>query len=135
MVVRIIDLSRTVPLVPLFLSKPLVLLRTVRTFDSAECGSALLSSNGASHGRVLGAGGRARDLVDAVCAVAHHQHIFFLWRPLLPDPKDDMVAELAVAAQCFAVVTHNVKDFGFIDQFGIRTFTPGDYLLRLRGVK
>ena len=26
--------------------------------------------------------------------VAHRQAIFFLWRPVLPDPKDDMVLEL-----------------------------------------
>lgn len=26
--------------------------------------------------------------------------ILFLWRPLLPDPKDDLVLELAVAAGC-----------------------------------
>jgi hypothetical protein len=60
-----------------------------------------------------------RDLVDAICLLAHRQTIFFLWRPLLPDPKDDMVAELAVAAQCDAVITHNVSDFVPIDPFGI----------------
>jgi putative PIN family toxin of toxin-antitoxin system len=76
-----------------------------------------------------------RDFVDSVCAIAHRQRIFFLWRPLLTDPKDDMVAELAVAAQCFALVTHNVVDFGPLDQFGIEVLTPGAYLRRLRGVK
>jgi predicted nucleic acid-binding protein len=38
------------------------------------------------------------DLLDYVCSVAKRQSIFFLWRPLSPDPKDDMVAEVAVAA-------------------------------------
>jgi predicted nucleic acid-binding protein len=76
-----------------------------------------------------------RDFVDAICLLAHRQTIFFLWRPLLPDPKDDMVAELAVAAQCAAVVTHNVSDFAPIDPFGIKVFTPGHFLKRLRGMK
>jgi predicted nucleic acid-binding protein len=76
-----------------------------------------------------------RDFIDAVCSLAHQQAIFFLWRPLLPDPKDDMVAELAVAAECSAIVTHNVRDFGPLDAFGIDVLTPGKMLHHLRGVK
>ena len=38
------------------------------------------------------------DILDYLCAVANGRKIFFLWRPLLPDPGDDMVLELAVAA-------------------------------------
>jgi putative PIN family toxin of toxin-antitoxin system len=51
------------------------------------------------------------DLLSFVCKVGYRQSIFFLWRPCLPDPKDDMVLELAVAAGCEAIVTHNRKDF------------------------
>ena len=32
-------------------------------------------------------------VIDYLCAVAIHQPIYFLWRPFVPDPKDDMVAE------------------------------------------
>ena len=32
-------------------------------------------------------------LLDYLCTVGHKQSIFFLWRPLFPDPKDDMVLE------------------------------------------
>src|ERR1035441_9073570 len=42
---------------------------------------------------------------------AHLQEIHFLWRPFLADPDDDMVLELAFAAGCNYIVTHNVKDF------------------------
>jgi predicted nucleic acid-binding protein len=76
-----------------------------------------------------------RDFVDAICLLAHRQAIFFLWRPLLPDPKDDMIAELAVAAECSAVVTHNVRDFAGVDAFGIDVLTPAKMLHRLRGGK
>jgi len=41
-----------------------------------------------------------QDFLDFHCAVATHHQIFFLWRPFLPDPKDDMVLELAVKAGC-----------------------------------
>src|SRR4051794_16334724 len=33
------------------------------------------------------------DFLDYLCQIAHRQSIFFLWRPYLPDAKDDMVLE------------------------------------------
>ena len=45
------------------------------------------------------------DLVDALCALATHHKIYFLWRPYLRDRKDEMVLELAVAAQCDYIIT------------------------------
>jgi predicted nucleic acid-binding protein len=38
------------------------------------------------------------DLIDFYCAVGVLHEIFFLWRPFLRDPKDEMVLELAVNA-------------------------------------
>lgn len=70
-------------------------------------------------------------LLDFLCSVAHCQPIYFLWRPYLKDPKDDMVLELAVAARCEAVVTHNVQDFDGLERFGLAVYTPGDFLARL----
>ena len=63
-------------------------------------------------------------LLDALCDVSDHFPIFFLWRPHLPDPKDDHVLELAVASQTAIIVTHNVKDFRGIHQFSIKAMTP-----------
>ena len=51
------------------------------------------------------------NFIDFHCAVASHHQIFFLWRPYLRDPKDDMVLELAVKAECDSVVTYNTRDF------------------------
>jgi predicted nucleic acid-binding protein len=68
------------------------------------------------------------DIVDYLCAVGVRQDIFFLWRPLLKDPGDDMVAELAIAAGCDAVVTHNVRDFTEMRRFGVRVLTPAQLL-------
>jgi putative PIN family toxin of toxin-antitoxin system len=77
---------------------------------------------------------RAADVasfVDYLCLVAHKQEIFFLWRPLLRDPNDDMVVELAVASQADAIVTHNLRDFSAAASLGIRVFAPGPFLLHL----
>jgi putative PIN family toxin of toxin-antitoxin system len=68
------------------------------------------------------------DFLDYVCQVAHRQNIFFLWRPCLPDPKDDMVLELAVAAGCEAIVTYNQRDFVGADRLGLRADAPRDFL-------
>src|SRR5947208_16889389 len=44
-------------------------------------------------------------VVDYICSVATRQEIFFLWRPVLRDPVDDLVLEIAVAAICQAIIT------------------------------
>jgi putative PIN family toxin of toxin-antitoxin system len=68
------------------------------------------------------------DFLDFVCHVAFRQSIFFLWRPYLPDAKDDMVLELAVAAGSEAIITHNVRDFVGTKNFGIEVHRPKDFL-------
>ena len=73
------------------------------------------------------------DLVDYVCKVGRRQRIFYLWRPLLRDPKDDMVAEVAVAGGAEAVVTHNGKDFVGLEKFGIRAVSPQEFLRNIGG--
>lgn len=73
-----------------------------------------------------------RDLVDYICGVAIRQDVFFLWRPFLRDPGDDLVLELAVAAECQAIVTHNLRDFEGADKFGLQVLAPGQFLRELR---
>ena len=71
------------------------------------------------------------NLVDYLCEIATWQEIFFLWRPFLRDPGDDMVLELAVAAGCDKIVTHNTRDFLGVERFGIEILTPAAFLQRL----
>lgn len=66
-----------------------------------------------------------------ICSVAWHQRIFFLWRPLLPDPKDDLILELAVASRSSCIVTYNQRDFMKADLFGIEVVTPEELLRRI----
>lgn len=76
-----------------------------------------------------------RDLLDFVVDAAVWQEIFFLWRPFLRDASDDWVLELAVAARCEVIVTHNLRDFDGAEKFGLRIVTPGQFLQELRGEK
>ena len=68
------------------------------------------------------------DVLDYLCAVANRREIFFLWRPFLRDPSDDMVLELAVEAECEAILTYNQRDFAGVEQFGVRVLTPKAFL-------
>ena len=70
----------------------------------------------------------AGDIIDYLCSVAIHRPVFFLWRPTLADPKDDMLLELAVDAGAPIIVTVNKRDFAGADRFGVRVLTPREYL-------
>ena len=67
-----------------------------------------------------------------LASVAHLQEIHFLWRPFLPDADDDMILELAFAAGCRHIVTHNVRDFRGAEQLGVTPISPGDFLNLIR---
>jgi len=67
-------------------------------------------------------------IVRRIAQISHKQAIYFLWRPLLPDAKDDMVLELAVAASVSHIVTFNTKDLLLASQFGISVVTPSTFL-------
>ena len=66
--------------------------------------------------------------LDFLLSVSHLQEVFFAWRPALPDPDDDFILELAVAAGCRYIVTHNVRDFSGSEKWGILAITPYDFL-------
>jgi putative PIN family toxin of toxin-antitoxin system len=69
------------------------------------------------------------ELVDSLCAVARrHDRIYFTWRPMLPDERDEHILDLAVKAQCQAIITYNVRDFSGIERFGIRAIDPQSFL-------
>lgn len=71
------------------------------------------------------------NVLDFLCDNGSHHEIFFLWRPFLRDPKDDMVLELAVEAQCDYIITFNQKDFVGIGQFGLEALTPYQFLQKI----
>lgn len=71
------------------------------------------------------------DLLDYICAASESTKIYYLWRPILKDPKDDMVLELAVASASDFIVTYNLKDFKQTKDFGIKIITPREFLLLL----
>ena len=46
----------------------------------------------------------------------------------MPNLDDHLILELAVAAGCRYIVTHNLRDFRGMEQWGIAAVRPGDFL-------
>ena len=67
------------------------------------------------------------DVVDFLCARATHHKIYYLWRPVLKDPGDDFVLELAVKADA-RIITWNTADFKRARPLGVLVQTPREFL-------
>jgi len=78
-------------------------------------------------GRAL-SGSDIDNVIQFLCANANLRLIFFLWRPLLPDPKDDFVLELAVEGRADFLISYNTGDFVGAERFGVRVISPRDFL-------
>jgi putative PIN family toxin of toxin-antitoxin system len=72
------------------------------------------------------------DLLDGFCSFGVKHYISFLWRPVLRDPDDDFLLDLAATARATHIVTHNVRDLAAAGQFGINVVTPAQFLGILR---
>ncbi len=71
------------------------------------------------------------DFIDFFCYVGEQQEIFFLWRPFLPDPSDDLVLEVAVAGGCDAIITYNKRHFKNVYKFGLKILDPREFLTEI----
>ncbi len=74
-----------------------------------------------------------RDFVDYLCHVGRPTEIYYLWRPILRDPFDDHVLEVAVASESRYIVSYNKKDFKEAGTFGIEVLGPFEFLKKLGG--
>ena len=63
--------------------------------------------------------------LDDLAARANRHAIFYLIRPFLADPDDELILELALASASSYIVTHNRDDFGDAGRFGLGVLRPG----------
>lgn len=63
-----------------------------------------------------------------IASVATHCPIHFLWRPFLPDPKDELLLELAVASGSTYIVTQNIGHLRPAVAFNVKGIRPTEFL-------
>ncbi len=78
--------------------------------------------------------GEIGEFLDGMCALCSLQRIHYLWRPFLPDPKDDHLLELAVASGIKSITTFNKNDFRGVEEFGVTIFSPRQLLEEIKWV-
>lgn len=71
------------------------------------------------------------DFLNFICSVSEQTKIHYLWRPILNDPFDDHILELAINAQAQTIITFNLKDFSPCIEFGIQVMKPKAFLQKL----
>lgn len=67
-------------------------------------------------------------VLEFLCSASLPHFLYFSWRPCLNDPDDEMVLELAIAANARYIVTHNVRHFKSIRGFNVRAVKASDFL-------
>jgi predicted nucleic acid-binding protein len=71
--------------------------------------------------------------LDALIELIEPVDVWFLWRPLLRDPDDELVLEAAVNGQATAIATFNRRDFlPASSRFGVAILLPAE---AIRSVK
>jgi predicted nucleic acid-binding protein len=66
-------------------------------------------------------------------AIATPVLVTFKERPLLLDPNDDMVLDVAINGDADAIVTNNMKDIAPVaERFGIQAQTPREFLIAIK---
>ncbi len=71
------------------------------------------------------------NILDRLCFFGEQSEIYFLWRPYLKDPKDDLFLELAVEADCDYIISYNKSDFVGVDSFAIEVLSPEEFLIKV----
>lgn len=100
--------------VPLFLEYESVLLRETQ-----------LQATGLTPAQI-------KQFLDTLAGKMNPVEIFYLWRPQLRDPADDMVLEAAINSNANTIVTFNLADFApAVQKFQIALKQPNQFLKEL----
>lgn len=71
-------------------------------------------------------------LLDGLCRMAEAHVLTHGWRPVLHDPDDEPLVQLASESDANIIVTHNVRHLRPARALGIMVMTPRAFLKELR---
>jgi putative PIN family toxin of toxin-antitoxin system len=66
-------------------------------------------------------------LLDAICARAEEWQLNAGWLPILPDPDDEPLVQLAYDSGARRVITHNLRDLAPARSIGVEVLPPRDF--------
>lgn len=93
-------------------------------YEEQLCGNATLHALGLTDDDMAA-------FLDELVAISVHVHAYRLWRPLSPDPDDDMVIECAVNGHANVIITFNTRHVQpAYTVFDIPVLTPAQFLAR-----
>jgi len=72
------------------------------------------------------------ELLNAICARAEECPLLHGWQPVLRDPDDEPLVQLAVESGARLIVSHNVRDLEPATRLGIDVLQPREFLAKLR---
>ncbi len=72
------------------------------------------------------------ELLNAICARAEECPLLHGWQPILRDPDDEPLVQLAVESDARLIVTHNVRDLQPATRLGVEVLQPREFLAKLR---
>ncbi|MEI9892437.1 MAG: PIN domain-containing protein [Chthoniobacter sp.] len=66
-------------------------------------------------------------LLDAICARAEEWQLAPGWIPILPDPDDEPLVQLAYDSNCRRIITYNLRDLAPARALGVEVLRPREF--------
>ena len=70
-------------------------------------------------------------MLDAICARAEEWQLALGWLPILPDPDDEPLAQLAYDSGARRIITHNLRDLAPARRIGVAVLPPREFAAML----
>jgi predicted nucleic acid-binding protein len=71
-------------------------------------------------------------ILNALCARGEEWPLTHNWEPVLPDPDDEPLVQLAQESGALVIVTHNTRHLQPAAKLGIQVLKPREFLVTLR---
>ena len=71
-------------------------------------------------------------LLNAICARGEECLLSHGWQPILSDPDDEPLVQLAIESDALRIVSHNVRHLRPAVRLGVELLRPREFLDKLR---